>query len=89
MAWGSTYESHINKIQIKQNHIIRLIFFATPYGKDTESAKPLLNLLNILSIINIYRFKVLEFMHHWHNAKLPAVFDSLFKYASDLHSYNT
>jgi len=63
MAWGSAYTSHITKIQSKQNHIIRLIFFATTYGKDTASAKPLLNLLDVLTVKNVYYLHVLKFMH--------------------------
>ena len=45
LAWGSKYKKHISKIQVKQNHIVRLIFFATAFGSETEKAKPLLNLL--------------------------------------------
>ena len=41
LAWGSGYKSHIKKIQTKQNHAIRLIFFARTLGKSTESALPL------------------------------------------------
>ena len=29
LAWGSAYKTHIDKIQTKQNHSARLIFFAT------------------------------------------------------------
>ena len=39
LAWGSVYKTHISKIQVKQNHIVRLIFFATAFGCETESAK--------------------------------------------------
>lgn len=89
MAWGSVYQSHLQKVQVKQNHIIRLIFFATPYGRETESAKPLLNLLEILSVNNVYCLHVLKFMHSWHCGILPSVFDNMFKYARNVHSYNT
>ena len=60
VAWGSTYQTHLKKIQIKQNHLIRLIFFATLYGKNTESALPLLNLLDLLTVNNIYRQQTLN-----------------------------
>ena len=33
LAWGSAYKTHIDKIQAKQNHSARLIFFATTYGE--------------------------------------------------------
>ena len=44
LAWGSVYNTHIKKIQVKQNHTVRLIFFARTFDRETESAKPLLNL---------------------------------------------
>ena len=40
LAWGSAYKTHIDKIQTKQNHSARLIFFVTAYGEHTESALP-------------------------------------------------
>ena len=55
LAWGSVYKTHIKKIQIKQNHTVRLIFFARTFGRETGSAKPLLNLLDVLTVDNIYR----------------------------------
>ena len=89
VAWGSTYQTHLKKIQIKQNHLIRLIFFATLYGKNTESALPLLNLLDFLTVNNIYRQQTLKFIYQWHIKCLPEVFASYFTYSSDVHSYNT
>ena len=49
LAWGSVYKTHIKKIQVKQNDTVRLIFYARMFGRETESAKPLLNLLDIIS----------------------------------------
>ena len=47
----SAYTSHLKKIQIKQNHVIRVLFFATLYGKNTKSVlNPLMNLLDILTV---------------------------------------
>ena len=51
LAWGGVYNTHIKKIQVKQNHTVRLIFFARTFGRETESAKPLLNLLDLLTFI--------------------------------------
>jgi len=89
MAWGSAYSTHLMKIQTKQNHIIRLIFFATLYGRDTASAKPLLNLLEVLTVKNVYNLHILKFMHLWYIGALPSIFKSMFKYARDVHKYNT
>ena len=89
LAWGSTYVSSLQKVQVKQNHVARLIFFANIRGKDTESALPLLNLLDMLTVYNIYSLHVLKFAHLWHKGLLPDVFRNTFQYASKVHSYNT
>ena len=89
VAWGSAFKSNLKKLQVKQNHIARTIFFATLYGKDTESALPLLNLLDILTIENTFKFQALKFIHNWHIKKLPSIFTNSFTYAKDIHSYNT
>ena len=88
LAWGSAYKSHIKKIQTKQKHAIRLIFFTCTLGKSTESALPLLNLLDVLTVNNIYRLHILKFTHLWHKGLLPVPFQSYFQYAS-IHGYNT
>ena len=62
------------KVQVKQTHVARLIFFANTRGKDTESALPLLNLLDILTVHNVYSLHLLKFAHLWHKGLLPDVF---------------
>ena len=89
IAWGSAYKTNIQKVQTKQNHIARMIFFATLYGKETESAKPFLNLLDIPTVQNVFQLHVLKFMHSWHNGILPGIFKDMFKYAKSVHNYNT
>ena len=54
ISWGNASMSNLKKIQVKQNNIVRLIFFATLYGKHTESALPFLNPLDLLSVENIF-----------------------------------
>ena len=88
IAWGRASASHLNKIQVKQNHIIRLMFFATLYGKNTDSALPLMNLLDILTVENIVILRLLQLSHQWHKKQLPSIFDNYFCYASDVHTYN-
>ena len=51
VAWGSAYKAHVNKLQVKQNHFARVVFFEVLYGENTPSALPLLNLLDLLTII--------------------------------------
>ena len=89
LAWGSVHKTHIKEIQVKQNHIVRLIFYAKTFGRETESAKPLLNLLDIPTVDNIYRLEVLKFSRLWHNGLLPEIFHDIFLYARNMHRYNT
>ena len=88
LARVSTYNSHLQKVQIMQNHVARLIFFATTHGKDVKSARPLLNLLDILTVHNVYCLHALKFTHLWHKGLLPNIFCDIFQYASRIHSYN-
>ena len=92
---GGVHTKHIiiDKIEAKQNHSARLIFFfisfATTYGEHTESTLPLLNLLDVLTIHNVYRFQVLKFTYLWQKRLLPKLFSNYFQYASNVHKYNT
>ena len=51
-SWGSAYTTQIKKIQTKQNHLIRLVFFATLYGR--MEIQTVLNLLDLLTVNNIF-----------------------------------
>ena len=62
----------------KQNHVIRLMFFATLSGKNTDSALPLLNILEMLTVANVYRLHALKFIHAWHKGVLPELFNHFF-----------
>ena len=88
-SWGSAFTTQIKKIQTKQNDVIRLMFFVTLFGPDTDSALPLLNLLDLLTVTNIYKLQLLNFTHQWHSKKLPNIFNQHFRYASEVHTYNT
>ena len=89
LAWGSAYKTHIDKIQTKQNHSARLIFFAITYGEYRESAFPLLNLLDVLTVHHVYRFHILKFAYLWHKGLHPTLFSNYFQYASNVRNYNT
>ena len=89
LAWGNTYYSHLKKLQTKQNRIVRLMFFAKAYGKNTESALPLLNLLNFLSVDNVFKLHALQFAQLWNTNQLPSSFDNWFRFVTDVHPYST
>ena len=54
------------------------MFFATPHGKNTDSALPLLNILDLLTAENIFLFRLLQFSHQWHKKQLPSIFITTF-----------
>ena len=81
------HKSQIGFLQIIEQRIT-FLRYAKTFGKETESAKPLLNLLDVLTVDNIYRLEILKFAHLWHNGLLPRVFDDIFKYARNMHGYN-
>lgn len=47
---------------MKQNHIVRITFFPSLYGKNTESPLPLINLLDILTVDHIYELQALRYI---------------------------
>ena len=51
---------------MKQNFVDKLIFFATTYDKDIESARPLLSFLSLLNLM--YTLTVYNF-YRLHNLK--------------------
>ena len=86
IAWGSAYKTHLQKLQSKQNTVLRLMFFATTSAPYTESAIPFLNLLDILTVDDVYHLHALKFTHMWHKGLLLKVFDNLFQYAKSRHT---
>ena len=89
LAWESAYKTHVNKVQTKQNHSIRLIFFERTFAEQTDGALPSLNLLDVLTVNNIYKFQALKLTHLWHKGLLPNLFQDFFQYAGNVHGYNT
>ena len=86
LAWGSGFKVQLKKVQTEQHTVIITIFFANNFGKNTESAFRLMNLLDILSVTSILKLQALKFAHHWHSKALPNIFYNYFQYASDIHS---
>ena len=89
LAWGSAYQSRINKVQVKQNTVIRVMFFAVTHGKNTESAHSLMNLLNMLSVKSVHQLQALKFAFRWHKKELPSIFQNCFQYGDQVRNYNT
>ena len=87
MSWGTSCQTRLNKIKIKQNKCLRCIFFAS----KIESATPYYTILKILKLENIFNFKISSFVHKINCAKIkpPAVFSNFALPISEVHSYST
>lgn len=56
----------MHKVQTKQNHSIKLIFFARTFGDRTEGVFPLLNVFDVLTVSNVHKLQAVEFTDLWH-----------------------
>ena len=79
----------MNKVQLKQNTVIRVMFFAVTHGKNTESALPLMNLLNVLLVKSVHQLQALKFPSVGTKKELPSIFQNYFRYADQVRNYNT
>ena len=78
IAWGNSV--HINRLFKLQKRAIRVIS-NKPYNSHTE---PLFKSQGILKTHDLYKLKVLLFMHDYKNHNLPTSFESVFKLNSEL-----
>ena len=84
-VWGSTYISHLNKLELLQKKIVRIISGVHPRCPSA----PLFNLLGILKVQEINKYLLLKFMYKYHSSSLPNVFCSYFPYVSGIHDHAT
>ena len=95
-SWGSAFTTQIKKIQTKQNHqnfqnwIMLSALCSLPPCLDriqTVHYHYLIYWIYLLLQISInYSFLL---THQWHSKKLPNIFNQHFRYASEVHTYNT
>ena len=83
--WSSTYNIHLQSLQILQKRAIRVIT-KSPYNFHT---KPLFIHNNLLNIKQIKFKQTCEFVYMFHNNLLPPSFVDYFCLISHIHSHNT
>jgi len=89
ICWGNTSKTIKRSLQVKKNHIVKII--CNKFGKKTR-LKPLYDKLRILNINKIYKLKVAKFMTKVSLNKLPIFCDvhlMNFKSLSSMHTYPT
>ena len=86
VSWGSACQTYLEKIQVMQNNIIRIINFK--FVKDRINMSLLYKSMKILKVKAIYELEIAKFMHLYYHCKLPENFDNYFKNASNHLKYN-
>ena len=73
-TWGHSAAKYINKIQVQQNHIVKIItkssFFKTKLNLLYQK-------LNLLNLSNIYKLEILKLMSKYQNNSLTTLFKFL------------
>ena len=85
-AWGNAAAKFIDKLQIQQNYIIKIMtgssFFRTKLF-------PIYCELNLLKLSNIYILEVLKFVYKFRARLLPSSFADYFHSAPEIHNMPT
>ena len=87
ISWGSACQTSLEKIQVLQNNIIRVMNFK--FVKDKAKMCILFKSMKILKVKDIFELEIAKFMYSYYHSKLPKNFDNYFKYAGKHHDYKT
>ena len=74
VAWGSTFPSYIEKLNILQNKAVKLI----GGGNYLDRATPYYSKLNILKLPDLYKLEIAKFVHRFMHNTLPQSFSNFF-----------
>ena len=85
LAWGGTYKTNLQRIEILQKRAVRIVNNST----YDANAGPIFKKLELLKFHNIYLFQLGFFMFSFKNSTLPSKFNNLFFMKSQIHNYNT
>ena len=84
-VWGSASKCFINKLEITQKRIIRLISGAR-YDQHTS---PLFKKLKILKLNDLYELELIKLIHEHEYGTLPHSLQNSLPKITTIHSYNT
>ena len=83
--WGNAYQTHLQKLHVLQNKIIRIIA-GVP---RRTSSDPLYDEFNILKIKKLYMYAVGFCMYKYENDMLPELFKNMFVKVTNVHDHDT
>ena len=85
LLWGSTYKSHLHKLEVQQKKAIRVV----THSKYNEHTSPLFKNLNILKLKDIHEIELAKFAFMHQEKSLPRPLWSIYNQNALVHSYNT
>ena len=90
-VWGSADDTHLNKLLILQNRIVRLINYSDKRREDYSflPSDPLFYKMEIHKIHDIFKLMLTKFIFNCLNEKNPANFHAWFILTTNVHNYNT
>ena len=83
--WGRACKTHLQKISVLQNKIIRACLFCPKYHPTTT----IYSKFEILRLEDMINMEFAKFMFKYSNNMLPKSFDSYFIKLDLIHNYNT
>ena len=85
LNWGRAHKSHLHKLSILQNKIIRACLFCS----RRDSTAILYSKFGVLKLEDMVNMEISKFMFKFYDKTLPNLFDSYFTKLDSTHSYNT
>ena len=86
IIWGATFKTHLSKVNVRINRIIRALTSSNLYTPMSNLYKK----LNLLKLEDLYNVELGKFMYLYYNKKTPKIF-IIFKndYRNSLLPYKT
>ena len=79
ISWGSACQTSLEKIQVVQNNIVRIMNFK--FVKDKVKMCTLFKSMKIFKVKDILKLEIAKFIFSYYHSMLPENFDNYFKHA--------
>ena len=83
---GNTTKTFFHKLQVKQNHIVRILSYKM---KRKTKLKPFYKKFKFLNVEGVFKLETAEFMMKLNTNKLPDIFTKKFAKVASVYSYST
>ena len=85
LLWGSTYQTHLQKLTTLQKRALRII----TNSKYNDHTSPLFKRLNILKLDDLYKSELAKFVFAIKRSLAPSPLLNIYQLNSRVHSYHT